>query len=131
MTHPFWLITTRVVLDKQKKSSAHHILEIYKTSGLSGFYKGVGISLILVVNPIINFMIYEQMRALFVTDDYSDPGAIAIFLCSILAKTIACISTYPLLTIRTVVFQEKNKDWEEKQLKSVSKWVISFLFTFI
>jgi len=39
--------------------------EIYKSDGLKGFFSGVGSSLILIINPIINYVIYEYLKKIF------------------------------------------------------------------
>jgi len=76
------------------------IKEIYNTEGSSAFYKGALANLILVVNPIINFVIYERLRGLAVRHFGKDvPSGITFFLSSI-GKIVATLVTYPLLTIR-------------------------------
>ena len=38
------------------------IRKIYSQSGPTGFYKGLGVSLVLVSNPVINFTINEFLK---------------------------------------------------------------------
>lgn len=39
--------------------------EIYRNEGFAGFFSGVGSSLILIINPIINYVIYEYLKKFF------------------------------------------------------------------
>jgi len=41
------------------------IKEIYKEEGIQAFYKGVIANMILVLNPIINFVFYEAIKKYF------------------------------------------------------------------
>jgi len=38
------------------------VLEVYRTEGISAFFKGVIPNLILVINPIINYVTYETLK---------------------------------------------------------------------
>ena len=100
-TNPFWLANTRMTLDKEKKSMMSSIREIYKEGGISEFYKGVLPNLILVINPIINFVLYEAIKK-FLTLKSGDTsaGALKIFIASSIGKIMATLVTYPILTVR-------------------------------
>ena len=41
------------------------VKEIYNDEGLKAFYNGVLPGLILVLNPIINFVVYETIKKMF------------------------------------------------------------------
>ena len=45
-----------------KQSIAETAKEIYENEGIRGFYKGVLPNMILVINPIINFVVYEAIK---------------------------------------------------------------------
>lgn len=58
--NPFWMINTRMTLEKEKSKSVFMTAKIiYKSEGISAFFKGVLPNLILVTNPIIYFVVYE------------------------------------------------------------------------
>lgn len=46
-------------VSKDNKSIFSTVKDVYKTEGFVAFYKGILPNLILLVNPIINFVIYE------------------------------------------------------------------------
>ncbi|KAL4198019.1 hypothetical protein AMTRI_Chr03g43800 [Amborella trichopoda] len=81
--------------------------EVYKEAGISGFWKGIIPTLIMVCNPSIQFMIYESslkhLRAKRATNKHGlkNATALEVFLFGALAKLGATISTYPLLVVKS------------------------------
>jgi adenine nucleotide transporter 17 len=71
------------------------IMEIYKEEGIQAFYKGVVANMILVLNPIINFVFYEAIKKYF-----TQKGVLQILVASSIGKLIATLATYPILTVR-------------------------------
>ena len=57
--------------------------------------------MILVINPIINFVVYEAIKK-YLTDLDSKKGAsiMKIFIASSIGKILATFATYPILTVR-------------------------------
>ena len=69
---------------------------IYREEGgLKGFTTGLVPNLIMVVNPVIYFVLYENAKGAF-----SDVGPVKLFVISSLSKTCATFTTYPVLTLR-------------------------------
>ena len=103
------------------------IREIYKNEGLWAFYKGVLPNLILVLNPIINFVIYEGLRQLAINKyekEINIPSYL-IFIISSLGKIAATYATYPILTIRVQFHTNIIKEQEgEKKLSQLEKAVL-------
>ena len=66
--------------------------------------------MILVLNPVINFGIYEYLRKKVVKPGKA-PGFFWILLISCIAKSIATILTYPILTIKTLAYVNKTKKY--------------------
>ena len=64
-TLPIWVINTRMTLARRGNSSytsiAHTARTIVAEEGVAGLYKGLVPSLILVSNPAIQFLAYEQL----------------------------------------------------------------------
>ena len=71
LTNPIWFINTRMALAKDRKSILETIREIYKTEGIQAFYKGVLPNMVLVSNPVINFVIYENLKKMMLTRKFS------------------------------------------------------------
>jgi hypothetical protein len=69
-------------------------------------------NLILVLNPIINFVIYEFLKK-FAVKKYGSERNIpfsSIFLMSSMGKIVATLFTYPILTIRVRLQADSGND---------------------
>ena len=71
---------------------------------LNGFLPG----LILVLNPVINFVFYEGLKKYF--EERVALTFKSIFLISMVSKFIASTVTYPILTIKTKAFTSKTSE---------------------
>ena len=101
MANPFWFLNTRMTLDGDgKKSMVQTAKEIYQSEGIGAFYKGVLPNMILVLNPIINFVVYEALKKYLTMNDKDKTGALKIFISSSIGKLLATLATYPILTMR-------------------------------
>ena len=107
-TNPIWVIKTRMLSTSAKHPGAYHSIadgatQIYKSEGISGFYRGLVPSLFGVTHGAIQFMAYEQLkiyRAKTLTGVQKDLGAGDFLVLSGLAKVIAGSSTYPYQVVR-------------------------------
>ncbi|KDP36704.1 hypothetical protein JCGZ_07995 [Jatropha curcas] len=85
----------------------HAAHEVYNEAGITGFWKGIIPTLIMVCNPSIQFMIYEtslkhlRARRSASKRGYKYPTALQVFLLGALAKLGATVSTYPLLVVKS------------------------------
>ena len=108
LSNPIWFVNTRMSISKEKKGIIQTVKDIYQTEGFTAFYKGVFPNLILVLNPIINFVIYEKLKKEFLLRNYSLNFA-QLFLISSISKAIATIFTYPILTIKVQMHASKGE----------------------
>jgi adenine nucleotide transporter 17 len=65
--------------------------------------------LILVINPIINYVVYEKLKKAVVGNksEYHIPFS-TIFLMSSVGKILATFATYPILTVRVRLQAEES-----------------------
>jgi solute carrier family 25 (peroxisomal adenine nucleotide transporter), member 17 len=100
LTSPLWVVNTRMKLNKNSYASLFEGLwDIAKREGASGLWSGTVPSLLLVSNPAIQFMIYENLkRHLVAMKRFDTYGA---FLTGAIAKAIATTVTYPLQLIQS------------------------------
>jgi len=112
-TNPFWVVTTRLQTQREtsKKDESKHpkqkqvtttsvIKGIYNEHGIKGFWNGLIPSLVLVINPAIQYMVFEQMK-LLLTKQKSRATPLQLFITGAIAKTVSTILTYPYITIKT------------------------------
>ncbi|CAF2094636.1 unnamed protein product [Brassica napus] len=130
MTNPIWVIVTRmqthkkmpkglqtvpeppstdvealVPVEPRPYGTFNTIREIFDEAGVTGFWKGVIPTLIMVCNPAMQFMLYETMlsklkkkRAL---KGSTNVTALETFLLGAVAKLGATVTTYPLLVVKS------------------------------
>lgn len=97
-------------LDSMKPSPYGTLLaasEIYNEAGITGFWKGIIPTLIMVSNPSIQFMIYEKSMSYLKEkraankQGLKQATALEVFFLGALAKLGATVVTYPLLVVKS------------------------------
>ncbi|OEH78922.1 peroxisomal membrane [Cyclospora cayetanensis] len=67
ISNPFWVANTRLKLDFSSKTDEHSIfvmlVEILRKEGFRGWLAGIVPALVLVLNPAIQFALYDHLRA--------------------------------------------------------------------
>lgn len=81
------------------------LVHIANTEGLSALWAGVGPSLILVINPAIQFTVYEALKR-----NIDAKSAGAFFVMGACAKAFATIVTYPIQLAQTRKRHGNNGD---------------------
>ncbi|KAL6073356.1 Peroxisomal nicotinamide adenine dinucleotide carrier [Balamuthia mandrillaris] len=126
-TNPFWVVTTRMQTrketanddvattkngNKNKNDGVLQVIrEVYDQDGIAGFWSGLVPSLILVSNPSIQYMVFEQLKPVFLrilrrrqspsSSSSIQLGPAHFFLLGAIAKTVATMVTYPYITVKT------------------------------
>eukprot|EP01084_Bolivina_argentea_P134235 236804_1 len=126
-TSPFWRAQVQLMLQSKKLKmdsiEENEIMNglidawkrIYSRDGINGLYKGVGPSLWLVSNPIIQFVAYEEIvNILKRYNNTLELSAATYFCCGAAGKAIATFMTYPLQVMQT---QLRKKDSQFKDMK--------------
>jgi adenine nucleotide transporter 17 len=95
---------------------------VYAEFGLAGFWKGVAPSLAMVINPTIQYALYEWLAAArararrarrggaAAAAVAARPSAAEVFALGALAKAGATVLTYPLLTVKTRMMAARRGD---------------------
>ncbi|KXJ68746.1 hypothetical protein RP20_CCG001878 [Aedes albopictus] len=109
-TTPCWVVNTRLKMKglghRVKDNTMHYdnlldgLIHVGRTEGAKGLWAGAMPSLILVINPAIQFMVYESLKRRMVGDPKHASSA-AFFAIGAIAKAIATVLTYPLQLIQT------------------------------
>ncbi|XP_024947450.1 peroxisomal membrane protein PMP34 isoform X2 [Cephus cinctus] len=111
-TTPLWVVNTRLKMKGIGTSGEQNnnnyntlydgLLHIWKTEGLQNLWAGTLPSLMLVINPAIQFMTYESIkRRVSASWAGSQPPIMVFFAIGAIAKTIATVITYPLQLVQT------------------------------
>jgi len=133
IVNPLWVISTRQTVNKSPGTSSSSssssqgffstLINIIKEEGFSSLYSGLLPSLILVINPAIQYTCYELLKTLLATYFLKRKGKnpttdriakytfsfLEYFLMGALSKTIATVLTYPILVMRSKMQVSKEK----------------------
>ncbi|KAJ2997008.1 hypothetical protein HDV02_005952 [Globomyces sp. JEL0801] len=114
ITNPIWVINTRLLVKddsgnkKEKIGFKQAALKIYKEEGVVGFWRGIVPALILVINPVIQYTVFERLKAWWEIKK-KDLSAFDFFLLGAISKLCATSLTYPYIVVKSRMHL-KNKD---------------------
>ncbi|XP_053648178.2 peroxisomal membrane protein PMP34 isoform X2 [Cherax quadricarinatus] len=113
MTNPLWVVNTRlkmqgakvhtsqVTASRKYKGMLDGLRHVGREEGLAGLWSGAGSSLILTVNPAIQFMAYEAMkRNMQSIYGARQLNSLVVFAVGAAAKAIATVLTYPIQLVQ-------------------------------
>ncbi|CAL7936349.1 unnamed protein product [Xylocopa violacea] len=111
-TTPLWVVNTRLKMrgicqDQERNNNEYNtlwdgLIHIWKYEGLEKLWAGTLPSLMLVMNPAIQFMTYETIKRRVITSARGvQPPAWVFFAIGAIAKAVATTLTYPLQLIQT------------------------------
>uniref|UniRef100_A0A8C6SAA9 Peroxisomal membrane protein PMP34 n=1 Tax=Neogobius melanostomus TaxID=47308 RepID=A0A8C6SAA9_9GOBI len=138
LTTPMWVVNTRLKLQgvKFRNEDLHQthyrgifdaFSQIIASEGVGTLWNGTLPSLILVLNPAVQFMIYEAMKRRAGKGNKKISSA-EIFLIGAIAKAIATTVTYPLQTIQAILrFGQYKGDGKGGLMGSLSNVIKLFL----
>ncbi|KAJ6554756.1 mitochondrial carrier [Mycena capillaripes] len=118
ISNPIWVIQTmqaihgtKEVLVDTEPTDTPGMVETAKyliaSDGLQALWAGVGPALVLVINPIIQYTVFEQLKKLMITSPVDPKEAVAVlsdsdyFVLGALSKFMATGITYPYIVVRT------------------------------
>jgi len=112
ITNPIWVVNTRMTARKSSSeeilpgakprkslSTVGTFLHIVREEGLSGLLAGVGPALVLVVNPILQYTIFEQLKNTVEKRRRVTPKD--SFYLGAIGKLLATSITYPYITVKS------------------------------
>lgn len=86
-------------LQKRKLGTIGAVLKIAREEGWSAFFKGVAPALVLVMNPILQYTVFEWLKKkVLARKGGRNLDAKTVFVLGALAKLVATASTYPYST---------------------------------
>ncbi|KAI8391580.1 mitochondrial carrier domain-containing protein [Radiomyces spectabilis] len=133
VTHPIWTVNTRMTVARSlkdktmsaeaDKSALAVALSILKKEGLSGWYSGLQAALALVLNPIIQFTLFEQIKKKLLIQ--RKLTSVDFFVLGALTKMFSTAITYPYLVIRSRMQVRTQKDEQYTSLSDAFRKIIA------
>ncbi|KAK3055069.1 hypothetical protein LTR09_004229 [Extremus antarcticus] len=138
LTNPIWVVNTRMTArqsqsndsslpttesEKAEKESAPStigtLMKIIKDDGFFRLFAGVMPALVLVLNPILQYTVYERLKQML--EKRRKVGATDSFLLGALGKLVATSITYPYITVKSRAHVASGK--QEGMVASLRKIV--------
>ncbi|KAM7218952.1 Mitochondrial carrier domain containing protein [Rhypophila decipiens] len=135
ITNPIWVIKTRMLSSDRSAAGAYPSMwsgavHLFRTEGLWGFYRGLGVGMLAVSHGAVQFAVYDPARRMYLRrrekkrdtmglarsgggDDVSNEATIVL---STVSKLVAGVITYPLQVLRSRL---QNYDAEQQFGKGV------------
>lgn len=116
LTNPIWVVNTRMTVRDggEKATTIGTITDIIHRDGVKAFFSGIGPALILVINPVLQYTIFEQLRNVIEKKRKMTP--IDAFFIGALGKIIATSVTYPYITLKSRLQLRKREGSESSSL---------------
>lgn len=130
VTTPLWVVNTRLKLQGSKFRSSDirptnysgiqdAFVQIIRDEGVGALWNGTFPSLLLVLNPAIQFMIYEGLKRQLRRGVPRELSSVEVFISGAVAKAVATIVTYPLQTIQSILrFGQFSESKDKSKLLS-------------
>ncbi|THV08585.1 mitochondrial carrier [Dendrothele bispora CBS 962.96] len=120
ISNPIWVIQTsqavqtmdsesKDVTPRRKLGFIETVQHIISKAGITGFWRGIGPALVLVVNPVLQYTVFEQLKNFLVTkrkarSKLSGSALLTdwdFFVLGALSKLVATSVTYPYIVVKS------------------------------
>ncbi|MCJ1261817.1 hypothetical protein MMC22_001685 [Lobaria immixta] len=138
ITNPIWVINTRMTARStdsptslpspssaqkpRKPSTISTLLSLFREEGPTALFAGVLPALVLVINPILQYTIFEQLKDALERRRGRVLPRDAFFLGAI-GKLLATSITYPYITIKSRMHVAKNEGPQDNMIGSLKRVV--------
>jgi adenine nucleotide transporter 17 len=135
LTNPIWVVNTRMTARKSESSdqvlpgsrpkrapsTLGTLNSLVKDEGLRALFRGVMPALVLVINPILQYTIFEQLKNTLEKKRRVTPRD--AFLLGALGKLLATSITYPYITVKSRAHVAAGSGSKEGMLASLKRIV--------
>ncbi|KAJ1964297.1 hypothetical protein GGI12_001529 [Dipsacomyces acuminosporus] len=124
ITNPIWVVNTRLTV-KQKKTATEEgakeakepttlstFAEIIREDGVLSLWQGIIPALILVINPIIQYTVFEQLKNK--VERLRKLGNLDFFVLGAISKLAATSVTYPYILVKSRMQLKQSKNENER-----------------
>ncbi|GAX85544.1 hypothetical protein CEUSTIGMA_g12959.t1 [Chlamydomonas eustigma] len=139
LTCPVWVVALQMqALQKRSSSEAKNMTsyqvakQVFKDFGIPGFWKGLAPSLVMVLNPTMQYILYEWLTARLLESRGARSSASTkktptaprlntsdVFLLTALAKIGSTLCTYPLLLVKSRLQATNSQTDHEARYRGV------------
>lgn len=135
LTNPIWVVNTRMTTRKRHEESDQEILPgakpakapttigtllaLIKDEGPQALFAGVVPALVLVINPILQYTIFEQLKNTLEKKKRITPTV--AFLLGALGKLVATSITYPYITVKSRMHVAGRDGGKENMLNGMRR----------
>jgi len=131
ITNPIWVVNTRMTARKRSTeggeeakpqaapSTFGEIKALLKEGGLAAFFAGVLPALVLVINPILQYTLFEQLKNLLERRKKRAITPTDAFFLGALGKLAATGITYPYITVKSRMHVASKDEKKVGMLESV------------
>ena len=126
LTNPIWVLNTRMVVRKEagaadgadakaarKRSTIEAAMRILREEGIGGFFQGLLPALVLVINPIIQYTVFERLKAWLASRKQALSG-FDFFLLGAVSKLCATTITYPYIVVKSRMQLKQSADASQR-----------------
>ncbi|KAI8357583.1 mitochondrial carrier domain-containing protein, partial [Mortierella sp. GBAus27b] len=117
-TNPIWVINTRIStrksssLNERRLGTLETAAQMIKESGIKSFWQGVMPALVLVANPIIQYTVFEKLKARIAQT--RTLSGFDFFLMGAVSKLAATSITYPYIVVKARMQLKQSDDSKER-----------------
>ena len=140
ITNPIWVVNTRMTARQsdssssdlpitsttsekpaRKPSSFATLIRLLKFEGLSALFAGVLPALVLVINPILQYTIFEQLKD--VLEKWRRVTPRDAFFLGAIGKLLATSITYPYITVKSRMHVARREGPHDGMMQSLKRVV--------
>ncbi|TGZ77776.1 mitochondrial carrier [Ascodesmis nigricans] len=131
ITNPIWVVNTRMTARKRTSENASgpqtapstigEIKALLKEGGLKAFFAGVLPALVLVINPILQYTLFEQLKNILERRQKRSITPTDAFFLGALGKLAATGITYPYITVKSRMHVAGKDEKKVGMFESVKK----------
>ncbi len=134
LTNPIWVVNTRMTARQnnteetlpgskptKKPSTIATVVRLFREEGPTALFAGVLPALVLVINPILQYTIFEQLRNVLEKRRRVLPRD--IFLLGALGKLAATSITYPYITVKSRMHVASSDSPKDNMIESLRRIV--------
>ncbi len=134
LTNPIWVVNTRMTARQnnteetlpgskptKKPSTLATVVRLFREEGPTALFAGVLPALVLVINPILQYTIFEQLRNVLEKRRRVLPRD--IFLLGALGKLAATSITYPYITVKSRMHVASSDSPKDNMIESLKRIV--------